>query len=51
MTCNYCGGKVVRTDEGYVHADDGQRVHVTPGDYVSERHNRAGTKVLPVDID
>jgi hypothetical protein len=51
MECGYCGGEVIRTDEGYVHADDGDRVRVSgPGDYVTARHNRAGTKVLTVDI-
>jgi hypothetical protein len=48
--CGYCGGVLVSTVDGYVHRDSGDRVTATPGDYVSERHNRAGTKVLFSDV-
>ena len=53
--CGYCGGSVVWNDERYVyvHATDGNRiaaVDITPGDWMSARHNRAGTRVNPADL-
>lgn len=48
--CGYCGDAAVKADFGYVHATDGDRVTVSPGDMVSARHNRAGTPILAVDL-
>lgn len=54
-TCGYCGGKAIRSpdmrDSFYVHAEDGARIkNIQPGDLVSARHNRAGSRVLAVDL-
>jgi hypothetical protein len=52
--CGYCGG-VARWEQtvgSYVHADQGPRIGtVSPGDHVSARHNRAGTPILPCDLE
>lgn len=49
--CTYCGGLLTEgTVTGYVHADDGDRVAPTPGDYVSSHHNAAGTFVMSCDV-
>jgi hypothetical protein len=51
--CGYCGGRVVQRDGRHVHASDGDRipaVMLTPGDYASAGHNRAGTPVGGYDI-
>lgn len=49
--CGYCGGRAVKGDLGYVHAEDGDRVKPGgPGDFVSAGHNRAGTRINPVDL-
>lgn len=53
MWCGYCNGAVIDNPDGpgYVHADSGDRVKPNgPGDLVSGLHNRAGTRVNPVDI-
>lgn len=55
LVCGYCDGKVTENPPGvlphYVHADDGDRVaQGGPGDFVSHRHNLAGTPVNPVDL-
>lgn len=53
MECGYCGGRAVWSEQAlrYVHADAGQRVRAGgPGDFVSGRHNEAGTVILPVDL-
>jgi hypothetical protein len=54
LVCGYCGGPVVQDEsdaEFAVHATSGDRVRRSgPGDYVSERHNRAGSAVLAVDV-
>lgn len=62
MECGYCGGRAVRavdfeprdyevSAQSWVHADSGERVrNVGPGDMVSGRHNRAGTKILALDL-
>lgn len=50
--CGYCGGRVRETKEGWrVHADAGNRIgNISPGDYLSEHHNRKGTSVGPYDL-
>lgn len=50
--CGYCGGAATPGDTpgSYVHAFDGERVTGNPGDYVTGRHNRAGTPILPGDL-
>lgn len=51
--CGYCFGIVIDNPNGpgFVHESDGQRVAVSgPGDFVSAAHNRAGSRVNPVDI-
>jgi hypothetical protein len=51
LECGFCGGRAVKADIGYVHAEDGDRVKVGgPGDFVSAGHNRAGTRINPVDL-
>lgn len=52
--CGYCGGDVIYSTENvqYQHVDSGERITgITPGDYISARHNRAGTAVLAVDVE
>lgn len=51
--CGYCGGDVIYSPENaqYEHTDSGERITgITPGDFISARHNRAGTAVLAVDV-
>lgn len=51
--CGYCGGRAVPAEDqpGWVHEAAGDRVRVGgPGDFVSARHNAAGTRVLSVDL-
>lgn len=51
--CGFCGGDAIPDEEdmGYMHAEPGDRVRVgVSGDYVSARHNRAGTAVLACDL-
>lgn len=51
--CGYCGG-VAEWNPGRIrweHADAGDRVPPpTPGDFISGRHNLAGTPVLAADL-
>lgn len=51
--CGFCGGSAVYSTERsrWEHADAGDRVKVGgPGDFVSARHNEAGTQILTVDL-
>jgi hypothetical protein len=49
--CGYCLGPAEKAEIGYVHATDGDRVSVGGlGDMVSAAHNRAGTRINPVDL-
>jgi hypothetical protein len=50
--CGYCGGLLrERSGGGWEHATDGERVRRSgPGDFVSDVHNRAGTRVGPSDV-
>lgn len=54
VSCGYCDGTALPDPDRpgrYVHAADGYRVGpATPGDYVTDRHNRAGTPVDPADV-
>lgn len=50
LICGYCDGDVVKAAIGHEHATDGNRVTAGPGDFVSARHNRAGTRVNPMDV-
>jgi hypothetical protein len=50
--CGYCLGHAGRTERGWVHLYDGQRVIVGgPGDHASAAHNRAGTLINPADLE
>lgn len=52
--CTYCLGEVgFNTDDGrWVHTTDGNRVNPgVTGDYASEAHNRAGTRVNSADVE
>jgi hypothetical protein len=53
LLCSYCNGRVVwneHTNE-FQHTTTEQRItNISPGDYVSTRHNQAGGRVLAVDI-
>ncbi len=51
--CGFCGGVAVwdQARLAWVHADAGARVRPGgPGDFVSARHNEAGSVVLTVDL-
>jgi hypothetical protein len=51
--CGYCGGAAVDNPDGpgMVHAEDGVRIaSISSGDFVSAAHNRAGTRINPVDL-
>lgn len=51
--CGYCLGDAVYDDTllSWVHATSGERVtDRSSGDFVSARHNRAGTVVLAYDL-
>lgn len=51
--CGYCLGRAVWVQGAlrWEHADAGERVRVCgPGDFVSARHNQAGTQVLSADL-
>lgn len=53
MKCGYCNGTVEWSpwDGSYVHVTDGERItNISPGDYVSAQHNRAGTRVNSADV-
>jgi hypothetical protein len=51
VECGYCHGVLCETEIGYVHAANGDRVtDITPGDFVSAAHNRAGTRVDHYDV-
>ncbi len=53
MWCGFCGGRAVWQQDtlAWEHAEDGERVkRHGPGDFVSDRHNRKGTKVLAEDL-
>lgn len=55
LVCGYCGGDAVESSLAgipvMVHATDGERVaNIGPGDFVSARHNRAGTPIMSYDL-
>lgn len=50
MWCGYCGGRAVKAQIGWEHESAGDRVKVSPGDFVSGKHNLAGTRVMPYDL-
>lgn len=52
-SCGYCDGVATFDADRRVwtHAADGARVAPgVPGDYVTDRHNRAGTVINPADL-
>lgn len=52
LRCGYCHGEVSRGERGgYIHNESGERItNITPGDFVSAGHNRAGTVARSAEV-